>query len=232
MDINKYVADKIKQYRTSKNITQEELAEMLDTSYQSISRYETGDRKTNNELLFKLSKIFNVSINDFFPPVDNGAFDDITIGNYIRTPVLGTIKAGIPIEAQEDLLGYIDIPESMFYGGREYFGLKLSGNSMYPEYHDGEIVIFEKTNDVSRCNGEDCAVMVNHTECTFKQFFYDNNGVTLIPYNRNEFSPQHFTIEEAENLPISVIGIASGAWRHIKRKNPDHQDEHQLNIFQ
>ena len=79
MDVNKYVADKIKYYRTSRNITQDELAEMLDTTYQSISRYETGDRKTNNELLFKLSKIFNVSINDFFPPVDNGEFDSITI---------------------------------------------------------------------------------------------------------------------------------------------------------
>lgn len=232
MDVNKYVADKIKYFRTSKNITQDELAEMLDTTYQSISRYETGDRKTNNELLFKLSKIFNVSINDFFPPVDNGDFDSITIGSYIRTPVLGTIKAGIPIEAQEDLLGYIDIPESMFYGGRDYFGLKISGNSMSPDYQDGEIVIFEKTSDLSRCNGEDCAVMVNHTECTFKQFFYDDNGVTLVPYNRNEFSIQHYSPEDAENLPITIIGLASGAWRPIKRKNPEHQDDHQLSIFQ
>ena len=232
MDVNKYVAEKIKYYRNSKNITQDELAEMLGTTYQSISRYETGDRKTNNELLFKLSKIFNVSINDFFPPVDNGEFDSITIGDFVRVPVLGTIKAGIPIEAQEDLLGYVDIPESMFYGGRDYFGLKLSGNSMTPEYHDGEIVIFEKTNDIARCNGEDCAVMVNHTECTFKQFFYDNEGVTLVPYNKVDFNIKHYSPEEAENLPITIIGLALGSWRPVKRKNPEHQDEQQFNIIQ
>ena len=222
MDINKYVGERIKYFREAKNMTLMELAEQMDMYYQNLSRYETGDRKTNNEILFRLSQLFNVSINDFFPPVENGDFDNITIGSFIRTPVLGYIKAGIPMEAQEDILGYIDIPESMFAGGRDYFGLRISGNSMSPEYRDGEIVIFEKTNDIQACNGEDCAVMVNCTECTFKQFKYDKNGVTLIPYNLTDFEIKHYTPEEAESLPISIVGIAVGAWRPIKRKNPEH----------
>ncbi len=67
MDINKYIGNKIREFRTRKNITQEELAEFLNTTPQTISRYEIGDRKTNQDVLFSLANFFNVSINEFFP---------------------------------------------------------------------------------------------------------------------------------------------------------------------
>lgn len=67
MDINKYIGNKIREFRTRKNITQEELAEFLNTTPQTISRYEIGERKTNQDILFELANYFKVSINDFFP---------------------------------------------------------------------------------------------------------------------------------------------------------------------
>lgn len=70
MNINKYIGQRIRDLRISKNITQEELAEYLKTTSQTISRYEIGDRKTNNDILFKLADYFKVSINDFFPPLE------------------------------------------------------------------------------------------------------------------------------------------------------------------
>lgn len=68
MDINKFIGSKIREFRERKNVTQEELAEFLNTTPQTISRYEIGDRKANNDILFKLSDFFKISINDFFPP--------------------------------------------------------------------------------------------------------------------------------------------------------------------
>lgn len=70
MDINKYVGNKIREFRQRKNITQEELAEYLNTTGQTISRYEIGDRKTNQDVLFALADYFHVSIDDFFPKRD------------------------------------------------------------------------------------------------------------------------------------------------------------------
>lgn len=67
MDINKYIGNKIREFRTRKNITQEELAEYLKTTPQTISRYEIGDRKANQDVLFTLANYFNISINEFFP---------------------------------------------------------------------------------------------------------------------------------------------------------------------
>ncbi|MCF1585195.1 XRE family transcriptional regulator [Tetragenococcus koreensis] len=67
MELSKYIGSKIKELRIRNNYTQDYLAELLSTTRQSISRYENGDRKANQDLLFELADIFNVSINDFFP---------------------------------------------------------------------------------------------------------------------------------------------------------------------
>lgn len=206
MDINKYVADKIKYFRVQKNLSQEEVAEELETSAVNISRYENGERKTNQDVLFKLSQLFGVSINDFFPPVDNAKFIDL-ISNTIKIPVLGFIKAGIPIEAQEDIIDYVDIPAIWTKGGKEFYALKISGDSMTPKYNEGDIVIFEQTKDYEAGKNKDCAVMVNCTECTFKKVFIDEQGITLQPYNMS-YEPMRFTKEQAMSLPITVVGIA------------------------
>ena len=67
MDLSKYVGNKIKELRERNNYTQDYLAELLNTTRQSVSRYENGDRKANQDVLFDLAEIFNVSINTFFP---------------------------------------------------------------------------------------------------------------------------------------------------------------------
>lgn len=67
MELNKYVGAKIKQFRLEKKLTQSQLADYLNTTKQTISRYENGDRKANQDVLFELTELFEKSIDDFFP---------------------------------------------------------------------------------------------------------------------------------------------------------------------
>lgn len=67
MELNKYVGSQIKKYRESHAMTQDDLADRLSTTRQTISRYEKGDRKANQDILFELANIFNVHVDDFFP---------------------------------------------------------------------------------------------------------------------------------------------------------------------
>ena len=67
MDLKKYIGNQIKTFRKSASFTQDELAKRLNTTKQTISRYEKGDRKANQDMLFELCDIFGVSIDDFFP---------------------------------------------------------------------------------------------------------------------------------------------------------------------
>lgn len=212
MDINKYIGNKIREFREKRNLTQEEIADYLKTTAQTISRYEIGDRKTNQDVLFNLAEYFKVSINDFYPPLsfDNLELVDIST-NFIKIPVLGTIKAGIPIEAQEDILEYIDIPKEWLKGGKVFYGLKINGDSMYPKYQSDDIVIFEKCEDIYEADNHDCAVMIDGIDVTFKKFKLNQNGITLIPYNLDNtdgFETTYYNSEQIQSLPIKIIGIA------------------------
>ena len=145
MDTNKYIGEQIRRLRMKQNITQEELAEYLNTTAQTVSRYEIGDRKTNNDILFQLADFFKVSINEFFPPLqfDNAKIVELPTDN-VKIPVLGKIPAGIPFEAIEDqyAIDFEEIPRSWLNGGKQFFALKLDGDSMEPEYKDNDVVIF------------------------------------------------------------------------------------------
>ena len=75
MDLKKYIGNQIKTFRKSAGFTQDELAKRLNTTKQTISRYEKGERKANQDMLFKLCDIFNVSIDDFFPVLSKNAVE-------------------------------------------------------------------------------------------------------------------------------------------------------------
>ena len=125
--------------------------------------------------------------------------------------VYGTIPAGIPMECIEDILDTEEIPASMLKGGKQYFGLKVKGNSMFPAYLNGDTVIFEKVDDCE--SGQDCVVMVNGNDGTFKRVLKNKNGIILQPLN-SEYEPLVFTNEQINNLPVKIIGIA----KEIRRK--------------
>lgn len=64
-----YVANKIKTFRKANRMTQQELAEKLGVSKQTVSKYEKAIIKAHQDTLFRLVDIFGVKIDDFFPPI-------------------------------------------------------------------------------------------------------------------------------------------------------------------
>ncbi|HFI0175755.1 TPA: S24 family peptidase [Streptococcus suis] len=77
MELNVYIGQKIKDFRKLAGMTQTDLAQRLETTKQTISRYEKGDRKPGQDTLFELTDIFKVSIDDFFPPITTTAPNSI-----------------------------------------------------------------------------------------------------------------------------------------------------------
>ena len=129
-----------------------------------------------------------------------------------RIPVLGRIPAGIPIELIEDILDYEDISEDMLTGDREYFALKVKGNSMEPKYLDGDVLIVLKQNDCE--SGQDCIVMVNGDDGTFKRVFKSDSGITLQPLN-NEYMPIFYSNEDIIKKPVRILGVVKEIRRSV-----------------
>src|SRR5699024_9796783 len=70
MELKHFIGEKIKELRLKNGMNQEQLAEQLETTKQTVSRYEKGQRQVNQDILFQLSDVFNVSIDEFFTDGD------------------------------------------------------------------------------------------------------------------------------------------------------------------
>lgn len=220
--LNLIASQVIKEKRIEKGYSLEEVANKLNNiiTRQSLYRYENNDARMKNNIFKKICLALNENPSDVWNEIndrfinslsfDNGIIIDIN-NETIKIPVLGTIKAGIPIEAQEDILEYIEIPKRWALGGKEFYGLQISGDSMYPKYSENDIVIFEKTEDYAIANKKDCAVMVNGYDATFKNVTINESGITLVPFNLNNqdgYQPTFYNKEQIEKLPVKIVGIA------------------------
>lgn len=120
--------------------------------------------------------------------------------------VYGTIPAGVPVEAIEDVVDTEEIPTAWLQGDREYFALRIKGDSMYPQYLEGDIVIFRKTDTCE--TGDDCVVYVNGQDATFKRVKrLDDGTIILQPLNAN-YAPYTLSAQQVRELPVTVGGVA------------------------
>lgn len=213
--------DKLLEENNLKNLRQ--LSQELDIPYTTLWDYYSIPirlEKANLTYIKKIAKRLGCTVDylayeDVTDPnsysILNTKFNNATIididTNTIKIPVYGTIKAGIPIESQSDIIDYIEIPFEWTKGGKSFYALKISGDSMFPKYCEDDIVIFEQNEDVEMYNGKDCAIMINSSESTFKKVSLNENGIELKPYNRN-YKILTYTCKEVEELPIKILGIA------------------------
>lgn len=202
----------LKELRKKRGWNQSDVAKSLNISTPSYSRYETGKFEPSNDLLVEIAKLYGVTTDYLLGNSDN---KKEPVKGYRRIPVYGTVAAGIPNEAIQnpDPDEWEDIPESMAHG-REFFALRIHGESMTPVLLDGDVVIVERIEDCE--NGDIAIVLVNGDEATCKQVKKQMSGVTLIGYNAAVYPPHFYTNEEVTKLPVRIIGVVKEMRRKIK----------------
>ena len=187
----------LKYYMTLNKKTRNDICNDLNLPYTTFAEWYNGKVYPRIDKIELLANYFNIKKSDLIEEKQQLASNPAIVFVY------GTIPAGIPMEMIEDVIDTEEIDIEMLKGGKQYFGLKIKGNSMYPEYLDGDTIILEKVDDCE--NGQDCCVMVNGDDGTFKRVFKNENGIILQPLNP-EFQPMVYTNEQIEKLPIKIIG--------------------------
>jgi len=137
-----------------------------------------------------------------------------------QIPIVNSIAAGYPIEFTD--LGYparvadeyIACPDIT---DPDAFAARVSGDSMHPEYHEGEIVVFSP--QAPTPSGCDCFVrLLPDNETTFKRVFFEHDGRTirLQPLNPR-YAPQSVDREDVGGIYAAVYVMrpvgANGAGR-------------------
>ena len=198
-----HIATNLKYLRSIREKSLSELAKICDKTDVAVYYWENGLREPNAVDIAKLSNYYNITVDDLLLKdlrVDNSR--QTPVNNTIQIPVLKTIKPNIPIEEQQNIIEYIDIPKKWTFKKKDFFSLKINNDNMSPKYNKNDIVIFEQIDDISKVNNKDCLVIVND-EVTFKKVLLNETGIILVPYNTNLYDMKIYAEKE-----IKIIGIA------------------------
>jgi hypothetical protein len=197
------IGERIKQLREANSLTQEELAKRLETSKQTIYKYE-NQIITNipSDKIEILAKIFRVS------PIYLMGWDEKEEEmpkakvKGVKIPVLGRVAAGIPIEMIEDVLDYEEITEDMAKHG-EYFALKIQGDSMSPRIWNNDVVIVKQQDDAE--NGDIVIAAINGDDAVCKRLQKYSDGIALVSLNP-QYEPIYLKKDEVDGKPVRILG--------------------------
>lgn len=113
----------------------------------------------------------------------NAPYNATSIGELVKLPVLGKIAAGIPLEAQENIIDYVEVLKSEVANG-DYFYLQVDGDSMIGSgIKNGYRVLVRQQLDVE--SNEIAVVRVDGYEATLKRVKKVDGQVILYPDNPN-----------------------------------------------
>lgn len=195
---------RIKELRERKELTQEELGNMLGLGKSAIAKYENGRvENIKRSIIEQISEILECKPSYLMGWEDEEAQEQEDLSALIfKIPLLGRVVAGEPMLAEQNIEEYIECPIEM--KSKADFALRVKGDSMSPILLDGDIVIVHKQESVE--NGETAIVMINGDEATVKKFMIQENGITLIGHNTAVYSPHFYSAKDVQSLPVKVIG--------------------------
>ena len=188
-------SENLRYLRKQAQHSQEYLAKQLNyKSFTTIQKWEDGTSKPSYAVIAKIANIYNVSVNDMMEK-------DLTI-QIPTVPILGTVRGGEPIFAQQQIQDYEPVEPQETNNG-EYFYLEVVGDSMKDDrILPGDILYVRKQNTLN--NGEIGIVLVDD-EATVKRVYFKNNTLILQPSN-DSYQPLVFDEQQLQQHQVQILG--------------------------
>lgn len=186
----------IKAKRLQYGMTMKQLAERVGVAEATVSRWESGyTEKMKIDTAGKVADALHLS-----PLMFLGY--DISEEETVKIPIVGRVVAGIPILAEENIEGMVEISKKQDMG--TMFALRVRGKSMEPNIKENDLLVVRQQSDVD--SGDIAIVLVNGDEATVKQVRKSKDGITLVGFNVDVYEPRFYTNKEIQELPVRVVG--------------------------
>lgn len=204
--------ERLKKLREDRGLSQRELARLIGFAPSTIAMYETDKRNPDPETLQKLADFFGCSVDYLLGRVDNpkGNLSSIPIEKLLPQaipldktklrpiPIYGVIRAGEPILANHELLGYDYLPEDEVKNG-DYFYLVVKGDSMIDaRISEGDLVLVRRQDWLD--NGDIGVFIIDGYDATIKRYYAQDGHIILKPEN-SAYSPRIYKVGE-----VTILG--------------------------
>lgn len=173
-----------------RGMKQVELSRATGLTDSQISSWYNGRYRPNAEAMTKIAAALGVTT-DFLLGKEEIPIAKFTLPQFHDVPVLGSVAAGTPIIAQEDVIGTVMTDKNVF-------ALKVKGDSMSPRIMDGDIVLVRQQD---AAEDGDLVIAEIDGEATCKVLKRSHGSVMLVPFNA-AFAPFVFSGQQAEDLRI------------------------------
>ena len=190
--------------REDNGYTQWEVASGTHLNRGTYNNYELGKRQPDLDTLKTIADFYQVPPAIFFgrsiPAFIQG----------IKAPILKKIIPGTPMDAQDNIDGYAEIPATLAATGK-HFALKIKEPSMYPYYLKGDTVIVRVQSEAQ--DSDMVVVTVGSGAAVIRRIQKQTGGITLIAYNQLEYLPRFYSAREITTLPVKVFGVVVESYR-------------------
>ena len=194
------MARNIQYYMDKYEKTRQDMCNALGVKYTTFTDWVKGNSYPRIDKIELMANYFGISKADLVE--DHTKYESNSSKKATTIKIYGRVAAGIPLEAIEDDIDEEEIPEELARTG-EFFGLRISGDSMEPDIHNGDTVIVKRQNDAE--SDEIVIALVNGDDGVCKRLKKYADSIALISLNPN-YEPMYFSREEIDEKPVKIIG--------------------------
>ena len=150
------------------------------------------------------TNLLSFSVDTPLPSAEND--DDV-----LDIPILGRVAAGLPILADENVIDTVRVARTMVAGGRDVFGLRVSGDSMIEAgIMHGDYIFVRKTLTATR--GSIVVALIGE-EATVKYYYPEKDYVRFEPANR-QMAP--ILVRASDFRSTMLLGVVVGVYRKLQ----------------
>lgn len=206
---------KLKEYRLSKSLSQEELAKKLNTTKQVISRYEREERSPKLTAAIEIAKKLNIPVEMLIDDskalnLDNLSPEapNVEFVPQINAPLFASVSAGFG-STREEAIGTFPCVVRSAEEAENTLCVIVSGDSMYPDINNGDIIQVRRQTSVDY---GDIAVVRIDGEHFVKKVEYGPDYIRLVSINE-KYAPR--VLKGPEVLSCSVVGKVIGSFKRF-----------------
>ena len=179
------LGERLREARKKKGLTQDEVAAHLELSQRStVAHWESGRQGPSKPYLSRLAILYGVPIEYLLgtdEPLPQSFLDRIRpIEKLVDLPILGTIRGGEPMFAEENIVGYMPVDKRTVADG-DYYYLLVTGDSMAPRVEEGDHVLVKMGNTCD--DGQVAVVLLDGDEAVLKRVYWQGENVMLYSDN-------------------------------------------------
>ncbi len=197
------IGDIIRNRRLELDLTLEEIGNAVGVGKSTVQKWENGFiSNMKRDKIASLAQILQISPVTLITGELDTSYNLKNTEDTTSIPIVGEVAAGVGCYADNNIIGYMDIPDSWITSPEEHVLLKVSGDSMLPEFMEDDLVLIRCQTSVD--SGSYAVALIDDENGVIKRVRYGLDWIELQSLNP-VYAPRLF--EGQDVMRVRIFGL-------------------------